>query len=302
MRHGAADLLQAQVEPPTRRRPVGARAPRRACGATLEREAFRRRLEVTPPISSPGSGRPARSVADNEFDVALAAADVAWRLGSDGTGAAIQYRAQCPACAQDAGRRGFRAADLAERERCASSAADAPPASGNVRAHGARLLRADIWAAMESMRAELGAVGMSEPRPASTSCPLLEELKRAFAENGWPYSEVRGAPVLLADLSGPAGRWGFYAQAVEEKDSVLLYSICPQRVPETRRREVSEFLTRANYRPGRRQLRARFRRRRGSVQDRPSPTGRRARRADPQAARACERGRHGDLSAERLRS
>ena len=56
-----------------------------------------------------------------------------------------------------------------------------------------------------------------------------------------------GPPVLVSELSGPEGRWDFYAQAVEEKDLVLLYSIAPERVPEERRLDVSEFLTKANY-------------------------------------------------------
>ena len=94
---------------------------------------------------------------------------------------------------------------------------------------------------------ELSSVVQPEAAADGGGRALLQELKRAFTEHGWPYSEVRGAPVLLGELSGPAGRWSFYAQAVEEKDLVLLYSICPQRVPEARRLEVSHFLTRANY-------------------------------------------------------
>jgi hypothetical protein len=76
---------------------------------------------------------------------------------------------------------------------------------------------------------------------------LLEELKRVFVENGWPFSEVRGAQVLVSDLSGPLGTWKFYAQVVDEQDLILLYSVCPLRVPAGRRSEVSQFLTAANY-------------------------------------------------------
>jgi len=99
---------------------------------------------------------------------------------------------------------------------------------------------------METMRSELGGLSSARVDP-DTPNTLLGELKRVFAENGWPYSEVAGAPVLLSELTGPEGSWDFYAQAVEEKDLVLLYSIVPQRVPVERRVEVSEFLTRANY-------------------------------------------------------
>jgi len=82
---------------------------------------------------------------------------------------------------------------------------------------------------------------------AAEEMALLGELKRVFVENGWPFSEVRGAQVLVSDLSGPLGTWKFYAQVVDEQDLILLYSVCPLHVPAERRREVSQFLTGANY-------------------------------------------------------
>jgi hypothetical protein len=208
--------------------------------------AFRRRLELTSELVG-RLGATGQIRADNEFDVALAAADVGWRLGSEGDVGRDHTELECPACGNTQSEDGFELriwpSEDAVLRRCVRCAAGIWKRSS----HGARLLRADIWGAMESMRWELGAVGMSQPSGDPSAVPLLEELKRAFAENGWPYSEVSGAPVLLADLSGPAGRWDFYVQAVEEKALVLLYSIFPERVPEPSRREVSEFLTRANY-------------------------------------------------------
>jgi hypothetical protein len=76
---------------------------------------------------------------------------------------------------------------------------------------------------------------------------LLAELKRGFVENGWPFAEVQGAQVLVSDLSGPRGRWKFYAQAIPEHELVLLYSICPVRVPPERRSEAAQYITRVNY-------------------------------------------------------
>jgi len=114
-------------------------------------------------------------------------------------------------------------------------------------AHSPRSIRADVWAAMEATRAELGGAASSTAPEIAAPPALLSELKRVFDENDWPYSQVDGAPVLVSELSGPEGRWDFYAQAVEEKDLILLYSIAPERVPEERRLDVSEFLTKANY-------------------------------------------------------
>ena len=102
---------------------------------------------------------------------------------------------------------------------------------------------------MEEMRDELERAAPDEAEAGSDdgAGSLLAELKRVFAENQWPYAEVRGAPVLLSELSGDGGSWAFYAQAAEDKGLVLLYSICPVRAPKARRPEVAELLTRANY-------------------------------------------------------
>jgi Zn ribbon nucleic-acid-binding protein len=186
---------------------------------------------------------------DTEFDVALAAADVAWRLVSGDAASRLSFAAQCPACGNDDSDVGFELrlwpSDSAAIRRCRSCGAGLWLRES----HAPRLLREDVWSAMESLRAELGTVDQDEgssDRGAGTRL-LVDELKRVFAEHGWPYTEVRGAPVLLSELSGPAGQWSFYAHIVEEKDVILLYSVCPERIPEGRRTEVSHFLTRANY-------------------------------------------------------
>ncbi|MFL5945169.1 MAG: YbjN domain-containing protein [Gaiellaceae bacterium] len=175
--------------------------------------------------------------AENEFDVALAVADVAWRSVGAGPATGGDSELVCPACHNVGGfeLRVWPGADAVLR-RCSHCGAGVWKRGR----HAPRLIRPDIWSAMESMREELASAG-------GGGDSLLGELKRVFTENGWPFSEVAGAPVLVAELAGPDGRWDFYAHAVEEKNLVLLYSIAPQRVPEERRFDVSAFLTRANY-------------------------------------------------------
>ena len=207
---------------------------------------YRGRLELTAALLA-RLGATGQVRADNEFDVALAAADVGWRLAGGEQPRNAVPELLCPACDNTDADAGFELRVWPSESGVVRKCVVCGAGLWKRATHRPRLLRADIWSAMESMRAELSSVVQTEAAADGSSRPLLEELKRAFTENGWPYSEVRGAPVLLADLSGPAGRWSFYAQAVEEKDLVLLYSICPQRVPEARRLEVSRFLTRANY-------------------------------------------------------
>lgn len=186
-------------------------------------------------------------VEGNEFDVALAAADVAWRsaLKQEPAGSA----AACPACGNADG---FEVrlwpSEGSGIRKCARCGSGIWLREGR----RARLFPRDVWQAMEDMRAELD--GAEQPAPAhvptgadGNEALLLAELKRVFVENRWPFSEVQGAPVLLSELSGTLGSWKFYAQVVEEQALILLYSVCPVRVPEERRVEASSFLTRANY-------------------------------------------------------
>jgi Zn ribbon nucleic-acid-binding protein len=209
-------------------------------------DRFRRTVEVATGLLArlKTSGRIRR---ENEFDLALAVADVAWRSHLADVRADLGAGLECPACGNTDEDEGFELrmwpSESAMLRRCLRC-------GGGLWRRGSRrvrLLRDDVWSAMETLRAELRVGGQVEPSVDGGSLQLLEDLKRAFADNDWPYTEVRGAPVLVGVFSGPAGTWSFYAQAVEEKGLILLYSICPQRAPEERRGEVAEFLTRANY-------------------------------------------------------
>jgi hypothetical protein len=210
-----------------------------------------RRLAITAGsigrLAASGQIRP-----DNEFDVSLASADVAWHLGVDHELSGVlpwNEELNCPACGgTDLEFRLWPSARSAIR-RCGGCG------SGLwLRARRRpRLLRAETWRAMETIRDEIRGLlagSMWNDKlvsEAGEGRALVEELKRVFVENGWPFTEVRGAPVLLSELSGDLGRWKFYAQVVEAHGLVLLYSVCPLRVPEERRDEVSRFLTLANY-------------------------------------------------------
>ena len=194
----------------------------------------------------------------SEFDASLAAADVAWRLSPGAvTSGDEDEPLQCPACGNQGSTVPTSAAfdfrlwpsDRAAIRRCRRCGAGVW-----LRAQRRpRTIKDDLWQAMEAIRAEL--VGDDAATRADSfaeagqpeDSALLEDLKQVFAENQWPYSEVRGAPVLVSELSGPLGSWKLYAQAVEAQSLILMYSICPLRVPDERRLEVSHFLSLANH-------------------------------------------------------
>ena len=188
----------------------------------------------------------------NEFDVALAAADVAWRRGFDKEpGQATLWDGDaslaCPGCGASSSLE-FRLwpSDQSAIRQCADCGAGLWLRAGR----RPRLIKRDVWRTMEAVRGELGRAEQPAGQDLGADGEggaLLSRLKGAFIENRWPFSEVRGAPVLLSELSGALGTWKFYAQAVEEQGLILLYSICPLRAPGERRSELAQFLTRANY-------------------------------------------------------
>jgi hypothetical protein len=192
----------------------------------------------------------------NEFDVSLVAADVAWGTDhADATERSVEAGLRCPVCGNQGSLDGFeprlwpsQRATIRKCRRCATGLW--------ARTRGrARILPSGVWGSMEAMREDLllkrsavvETAAHDDGAEAARETARLEELKRVFVDNDWPFSEVRGAQVLVSDLSGPLGTWKFYAQVVDEQDLILFYSVCPLRVPAGRRPEVSQFLTGANY-------------------------------------------------------
>jgi hypothetical protein len=194
-------------------------------------------------------------VLGDEVDVSLVSADIGWGLDRSDGAERDETELQCPVCGNQGWIDAFeprlwpsRRAAIRKCRRCGAglwARARRRP----------RILAPGVWATMEAMRDDL-MLKRSRVTPSSEDDEgteeaeegaLLGELKRVFVENGWPFSEVRGAQVLVSDLSGLLGTWKFYAQAVDEQALILLYSVCPLRVPAERRPEVSQFLTGANY-------------------------------------------------------
>jgi hypothetical protein len=203
-------------------------------------------------------GRLARAnpaVLANEVGAALAAADLAWRAGLGAPGLAktcvqdppgtVEGEIRCPACGTRAppapADRSFddrvwpdATARLARCRRCGSGVW--------MRNGAAQAIEADAWRAMESIRSSLE--DEIEPQQEAS---LFEALKEVFTGEGWSFSEIHPMPVLLTELNGPSGTWKLYAHAVEERQLILFYSICPLVVPPQKRPEMASFLTRANY-------------------------------------------------------
>lgn len=76
---------------------------------------------------------------------------------------------------------------------------------------------------------------------------IFETMTRFFDEASWKYIQVEGKAILQLACRGENGRWMCIAQAKDDLDRMLFFSVLETNVPENRRALVSEFLTRANY-------------------------------------------------------
>ncbi|MBN1955028.1 MAG: YbjN domain-containing protein [Anaerolineae bacterium] len=76
---------------------------------------------------------------------------------------------------------------------------------------------------------------------------ILETVTRFFQEDGWPFEQLEGKPILRTGFRGDNGNWRCFAQAREGQEQFVFYSILDTYVPENRRQATANFLTRANY-------------------------------------------------------
>jgi hypothetical protein len=77
--------------------------------------------------------------------------------------------------------------------------------------------------------------------------PLLGILERFFEQDGWVVTRQPEHDILWVGFEGNNGQWKCCAQAREEEQQMVFYSICPRRVDAQQRANMAELLTRANY-------------------------------------------------------
>ncbi|MBS0016100.1 MAG: YbjN domain-containing protein [Arthrospira sp. SH-MAG29] len=77
--------------------------------------------------------------------------------------------------------------------------------------------------------------------------PLFDILIEFFNEDGWVYKEIEHRRVVALGIEGKNGRFDCYTIAREEEKQITVYSIFPVKVPDYKRQNISNFVTRANY-------------------------------------------------------
>ncbi|MBD2769158.1 YbjN domain-containing protein [Hymenobacter sp. BT664] len=76
---------------------------------------------------------------------------------------------------------------------------------------------------------------------------IFQKIVKFFKEDDWEFIELEEEPILRMEFPGQNGQLNCYAKARESQQQFVFYSICPIKVPENKRLEIAEFLTRANF-------------------------------------------------------
>ena len=76
---------------------------------------------------------------------------------------------------------------------------------------------------------------------------MFNTVKNYFRVQGWPINQHPEKPILRIEYEGDHGRWFCYARINERSNQFIFLSIASVKVPEDRRKEMAEYLTRANF-------------------------------------------------------
>jgi len=76
---------------------------------------------------------------------------------------------------------------------------------------------------------------------------IFETATQFLVDDGWPVKRIEESNSLHMLFKGENGVWTCIAHALEERRSVIFYSVCPIDIPLERYGEIMEFITRANY-------------------------------------------------------
>lgn len=76
---------------------------------------------------------------------------------------------------------------------------------------------------------------------------VFDTVIQFFREDDWNFHQIDGKPILKMGFSGEDDDWRCYAQARNDKQQFIFYSVMGSRVPADKRQAVAEYLTRANY-------------------------------------------------------
>jgi hypothetical protein len=88
---------------------------------------------------------------------------------------------------------------------------------------------------------------ISQETETPNSPSIFDVLLNFFQRNNWSYSQHETEPILRMGYQGENGEWNCLARTKEKPSQFIFYSLCPVNVPQKKRLEIAEFLTKVNY-------------------------------------------------------
>ena len=79
------------------------------------------------------------------------------------------------------------------------------------------------------------------------STPIFDAVCDFLKDDDWNFQPLGDKTSVRMGFRGKNGSWQCIAQAQEDKDRFIFYSILAENVPLEKRQEIADFLTRANY-------------------------------------------------------
>ncbi len=76
---------------------------------------------------------------------------------------------------------------------------------------------------------------------------ILTTVEAYLVDNEWHFEKLDEMDVIQCGVKGENASFRLLFIAKEEKDLFILYVISPNNIPENRRKDIAEYLTRINY-------------------------------------------------------
>lgn len=76
---------------------------------------------------------------------------------------------------------------------------------------------------------------------------IYDTMLQFFRDDGWKFQQYEGCSFLRMGFAGDNGSWECIADAKDDRNLFVFYSIASIKVPEKKRAVVADYLTRANY-------------------------------------------------------
>jgi hypothetical protein len=76
---------------------------------------------------------------------------------------------------------------------------------------------------------------------------LITAVEQYLENDDWNYEKIEDKDIIKAWVKGKNASYRLFFQAREDNDRLLVYAVSESNIPEEKRGEIAEFITRANY-------------------------------------------------------